>query len=121
MRLGTLCHIVLPDSGGTLAVANEPAKYADWAVAWAVRTLAWHGCRPVELQAKLVGGAHVLALPEGGRIGIQNERATLGLLRGQGIPVVASATGGTTGRTVRFYPATGALIVRPVGGSEFSL
>lgn len=121
LRIGALCHIMLPDSRSAPLDPEMPARYADWGVSWAVAALAAQGCQRHELIAKLAGGARVLSLPVGGEIGRQNAEATLAALRNLGIAVRASDLGGHAGRTVRFFPDTGLLAVRLVNGEQATL
>ena len=54
-------------------------------------------------------------------VGLRNDaavRAALGLAR---IRIVATATGGTRGRTVRVYPETGVVTVRVAGAKDEQL
>lgn len=121
LRLGALCHVVLPRSGGQPADPQQPARYADQAVAWALAALAARGARPRELVAKLAGGARVLAAPLLPDIGAANAEAVQEALRAAGIPVRAADLGGGQGRTVRFLPASGVLEVRTSGGPPRAL
>lgn len=116
-RQGALAHIVLADAGGTPTDPAAPAKYANWAVRALVQALARGGARPDGLVAKLVGGAQVLAMPLAADVGRKNVAATLAALAALGIPVRGQETGGTVGRTIAFFPGTGAVAVRPVRGA----
>lgn len=116
LRVGILCHIVLPSSSGMPVDPSIPAKYADSGVAWAVDALVVKGARREELVAKLAGGAKVLAFPLATDIGRQNTVATLAALDALGVQVQGSMTGGTIGRTLWFCPETGIVEVRPLNG-----
>lgn len=113
LAAGVLCHVVLPDSGGTPPDPSQPARYADWAVSWAVAALRVLGARPEELVAKWAGGASVLPLPTD--VGRQNAEAVARALATAGVRPGGHDVGGTVGRTVRFWPASGVLEVRPLG------
>lgn len=115
LRLGAFCHVVLPRAPGADPDPDQPARYADQAVVWALEALARLGARPRELVAKLAGGARVLAAPLLPDIGAANAEAVADALRAAGIPVVAADVGGNHGRTARFLPGTGALEVRAAG------
>jgi chemotaxis receptor (MCP) glutamine deamidase CheD len=53
-------------------------------------------------------------------IGVRNEAAVREMLAAERIPVVAAATRGSKGRTIRVYPG-GAVISREAGGPEVEL
>jgi chemotaxis receptor (MCP) glutamine deamidase CheD len=54
-------------------------------------------------------------------IGTRNEDAVRALLAEAGIPVTATATAGSVGRTVRVHVATGTVTVREAGSQEVGL
>jgi chemotaxis protein CheD len=54
-------------------------------------------------------------------VGQRNEAAVRELLEGLRIPVVAAATGGTRGRTVRVDVETAAVLLREAGGKDAEL
>ena len=54
-------------------------------------------------------------------VGQRNEAAVRGLLKKMRIPVVAAATGGSKGRTIRVDVTTSAVTVREAGGTETEL
>jgi chemotaxis protein CheD len=114
-----LAHVVLPEAPGLSA---PPGRFADLAVPGLIaRTLA-RGSSRSRLEAVLVGGAQMFSLDGGGslEIGVRNEAAVRGLLAAERIPVVAAATGGSKGRTVRVRPG-GAVVVRAAGETEVEL
>jgi chemotaxis protein CheD len=54
-------------------------------------------------------------------IGARNEAAVRAALDRARVPVVAAATGGATGRTIRVHVATGTVTVREAGAQEVTL
>jgi chemotaxis protein CheD len=114
-----LAHIVLPDSGGR--EGDRPAKFAERAVPALIGALGHHGVRAESLEAILVGGAQMFSTGTGMEIGARNEAAVRAELRRAGIPVTATATAGSVGRTVRVHVATGNVTVREAGSSEVTL
>ena len=121
-RLGIagLAHIVLPQSQGH---GNENArKFADLAVPELVSELEALGARKVRLEAVLVGGASMFAVSTSSlEVGQRNEAAVLQILKSMRIPVLATATGGSRGRTIRVDVATTAVTVREAGGKDTEL
>ena len=115
MGIAGLAHIVLP-SAGRDAVEN-PRKFADRAVPELVSELEARGARRMRLEAALVGGASMFAATVL-EVGSRNEVAVREELRGMRIPVVAAATGGSRGRTIRVDAASGTVTVREAGGRE---
>ena len=114
-----LAHIMLPEAlaGGGLA-----GKFADVAVpALVERTTALGTSRPM-LEAVLVGGAQMFSLGDSGAmdIGARNVTAVREALAKERIPVVAAATGGAKGRTIRVVPG-GAVLSKEAGGAEIAL
>jgi chemotaxis protein CheD len=114
-----LAHIVLPDSGGR--EADRPGKFAERAVPALIAALGPHGVRPDSLDAVLVGGAQMFSTSTGMEIGARNEAAVRAALLLAGIPVTATATAGSVGRTVRVHVASGTVTVREAGSKEVGL
>jgi chemotaxis protein CheD len=121
MGIAGLAHIVLPQSQGHAANEN-PRKFADLAVPEMLSELEAAGARKVRLEAVLVGGASMFAVSAASlEVGQRNEEAVRALLKGLRIPVVATATGGKRGRTIRVDVATSAVTVREAGGKDEEL
>jgi chemotaxis protein CheD len=80
-----------------------------------------HGVHAESLDAILVGGAQMFSMSTGMEIGARNEAAVRAELQRAGIPVTASATAGSVGRTVRVHVATGTVTVREAGSTEETL
>ena len=121
-RLGKagLAHVVLPQSQGH--GAENPLKFADHAVPELIRRLVGIGGRRGLLEAVLVGGASMFATTSASlEVGQRNEAAVRELLAKLGIPVIATATGGNRGRTIRVDVASGAVTVREAGGTDTTL
>jgi chemotaxis protein CheD len=120
MGIAGLAHIVLPQSNGH---ANEnPRKFADLAVPELVSELEDTGARKVRLEAVLVGGASMFAVSASSlEVGQRNEAAVREQLKKLRIPVAATATGGSKGRTIRVDVATAAVVYREAGGKDTEL
>jgi chemotaxis protein CheD len=114
-----LAHVMLPESGGH--ASDHPAKYGDQAVPALVARLGRLGVSPVALEAILVGGAQMFVDAAGMGIGARNDAAVRAALVRARIPVVAAATGGSTGRTIRVQVATGTVTVREAGAQAVIL
>jgi chemotaxis protein CheD len=118
-RLGTagLAHVVLPQS----PEGQRSLKFADRAVPELVSRLLGLGARRIRLEAVLVGGASMFAASPALEVGSRNEAAVREQLESLHIPVLASATGGSRGRTVRVDVATTTVSVREAGGRDAEL
>ena len=101
--------------------ADRPAKFADRGVPALIGALGHQGVRTESLEAILVGGAQMFSMSTGMEIGARNEAAVRAELRRAGIPVTATATAGSMGRTVRVHVATGTVTVREAGAKETTL
>jgi len=122
-KVAGLAHVVLPGSDPS----DRPnGRFAGSALPALLDALTAIGgtADPRRYQARLAGGAHVLAI--GGsrspRIGAMNAEAVKAALTAAAVPLVAEDIGGGLGRTVWFDPSDGGLIrVRTVGGLEVVL
>jgi len=117
-----LAHVMLPEAIGR---GGGPAgKFADRAVPELVARTTALGTSRTALRAVLVGGAQMFTLGGGAGsaldIGVRNESAVRAALATERIPVVASATGGARGRTIRVFPG-GAVLSKEAGGAEIEL
>jgi chemotaxis protein CheD len=120
MGVAGLAHVVLPDSEGHKA-ANR-FKFADQAVPELIDRVIALGGRPSRLEAVLVGGASMFAVTGSSlEVGQRNEAAIREILKARRIPVVAAATGGQKGRTIRVDAATSGITVKEAGAAETEL
>lgn len=113
-----LAHVVLPESR---AGATEPGKFADLAVPELIARLRRAGATEARLEAVLAGGAKMFELGSELDIGARNEAAVRSALTQARISVVAAATGGNRGRTVKVMPSEGTVTVREAGGETVTL
>ena len=111
--VGGLAHIVLPESRGQ---EGPPAKYVDTAIPELIRRIELAGGQAAKLNAKIAGGANMLASQAVSTIGDQNLAAIRRMLREFGIPIVAEHCGGAQGRRMTFYPNSGRVTIEVVGG-----
>ena len=120
MGIAGLAHIVLPMSPGV--THDNPRKFADRAIPAMLEELDALGARRIRLEAVLVGGAAMFSVSAASmEVGQRNEAAVRELLEAHRIPVVATATGGDKGRTIRVDVATSTVTVREVGGKDEEL
>jgi chemotaxis protein CheD len=120
MGVAGLAHIVLPQAQGHSG--DNSRKFADFAVPALVSELEAEGARTIRLEAVLVGGASMFAVSASSlEVGQRNEAAVRDLLKTMRIPVKATATGGSKGRTIRVDVATSAVHYREAGGKDTEL
>jgi len=106
LGIGGLTHFVLPSAKGQ----ESGGRFGDVAVPALIGKLRQMGCNT--LNAKLFGGAAVLAGAKGPTVGDSNTQLALSVLETARIPVVARRTGGVDGMVLLFYSATGDAGVR---------
>lgn len=118
-RIAGLAHVVLP--AGTPAAGDPPVKYAPIAVPFLIEQVLSLGARRTRLEAVVVGGASMFGATSSLEVGQRNEQAVVELLDAARIPVVARATGGNRGRTIRVYVGDGRVTARVAGSGDEEL
>ena len=122
-KIAGMVHVMLPDSTKILNNANK-AKFADTGIDELITQMLTLGAERRVLIAKIAGGAQMFAFSntnEMMRIGERNIEATKLKLRDLGISLKAEDTGANYGRTIEFYPETGALLIKSVGKDRKTL
>lgn len=112
-----MIHVMLPDSTLGKVDSLNVAKFADTGIDALIQLLKVEGVQPFRLKAKIAGGAQMFKFTsdkDSMRIGPRNVEAVKAQLRKNGIPIVAEDTGGSSGRTIEFNPATSKLNIRTV-------
>jgi chemotaxis protein CheD len=116
-RVGALAHVVLPTApaGST----GQTARYADQAIPLLVNELRGRGVALRGVQAVLCGGAAIFPPSQNSMdIGARNLQAITTELARVGLPVAATAVGGTVSRTITLHVATGLVHIRTVQDKE---
>jgi chemotaxis protein CheD len=114
-----LAHVVLPSAEGR---DGSPGKFADTAVPPLLEAVLGLGARQMRLEAVLVGGASMFSFGGNGlEVGQRNDAAVREALAALRIPVLASETGGSKGRTVRVNVETGLVTSKAAGEAELPL
>ena len=119
--VAALAHVMLPEA--TQPDPPQPHKFADLAVPALLELVLAHGASRTRLEAALVGGAAMFQFGGSGQdIGQRNAAAVTRLLEANRVPVRATETGGSKGRTVRVNVGREITItVREAGGREEQL
>jgi chemotaxis protein CheD len=119
LGIGALTHSQLPR-----CPANSPAtldraggrRYVDFAIRELTRQFDDLGARRAELEVKLFGGADVLLVTDAAStkptVGKLNCEAAIEVVEAEGLRVVASSLGGTSGLNIRFDTRTGEVRLR---------
>ena len=118
--IGAMAHVLLP-SHSLARDQSNPAKFPETAVPFLVQRMLAAGASRQRLVAKLAGGASMFAqlmTPGTVQMGERNIGASRAALRDAAIPIVGEAVGGERGRSVRFWPQTGRVETRTVGGED---
>ena len=116
MGVGGMNHMLLPDAGH--ADPGETSKlYGANLMELLLNDLYKNGARRQHLQFKLFGGGKLTG--NGFDAGERNIDFVNEFFRNEGLNVISSSLGGTSGRRIEFHPATGRsrqklLIDRPV-------
>lgn len=115
-KIAGMVHIMLPDSSLDRSGRMNHAKYADSGIYALMELLKEKGVRPMSLKAKIAGGSQMFKFGSSDtlRIGPRNVEAVKNELKRLSIPIIAEETGGSSGRTIEFDPATSMLSVRTV-------
>ena len=116
-KIAGLVHIMLPDSSLGRSEGLNVAKFADTGIRALVDLLKSEGAQTFRLKAKIAGGAQMFQFTSDKdtmRIGPRNVEAVKAELRKNSIPLIAEDTGGNSGRTIEFNPATAKLNIRTV-------
>ncbi|MGE7664991.1 chemotaxis protein CheD [Ureibacillus composti] len=116
-NIAGLVHVMLPDSSLARKESINAAKFADTGIEELIERLKREGAHPFRLKAKIAGGAQMFKFTsdkDSMRIGPRNVEAVKNMLKKNGISIVAEDTGGNSGRTIEFDPATSKLSIRIV-------
>lgn len=102
--VGGLLHAMLPEADGPV---ENPAKYVDSGLDEMLSAMVRLGASPENLTAKLAGGSAMLDLSIGDGVGARNVAAAERALADADVELLASETGGDSGRSVSFSPTSG--------------
>jgi chemotaxis protein CheD len=115
-RIGGMNHFLLPFGQGH--GTDRPVRYGLFAMEILVNELMKQGAVKARLQAKIFGGAKIMA--DLGDIGKANARFAQEFLHTEGIPCLAESLGGTNARRIVFRPSTGVARMMLVPSSNLS-
>ena len=108
-----LSHIMLPDSKAAMNGSATPMRYADSAIPMMIKQMESMGAQRSRLRSKIAGGATMFTISSDKfNIGERNIAAVKKVLSELRIPIIAEDIGENFGRTLFFYPETGAMEIR---------
>jgi chemotaxis protein CheD len=119
LGVGALTHSQLPrcptNSFAGLSLA-EGRRYVDFSIRDIARQFDALGAHRTEVEVKLFGGADVLLVSDEAAtkatVGKLNCEAAIEVLRDEGLAVIASSLGGSSGLNIRFDTRTGEVLLR---------
>jgi len=106
-KIGGMNHFMLPFWNGE---GLESPRYGNIAILRLIDEMVKLGAKKKNLVAKIFGGGKVLSEVNYFHIGEQNIAVAYRVLNEEGIPVVASSTGGDRGRKIIFRSHTGEIL-----------
>jgi chemotaxis protein CheD len=110
-RFGGINHYLLPHGAGPVV----SLRYGNMSIERLIGEMHDLGARLDKLEAKIFGGAAVLAVgTPADSVGTQNVRMAIDRLRRYRIRVTARRTGGSNGLLIRYSTGTGEVMVRMV-------
>ncbi|MFK7876063.1 MAG: chemotaxis protein CheD [Paracoccaceae bacterium] len=108
--IGGMNHMLLGGVASTRISGYDVAGVADMELL--INGLIKLGASKSNLQAKLFGGSQMIASKNA--IGQKNVEFTMSFLKEENIPCVNSSVGGTSARSLKFWPTTGRVSMRLV-------
>jgi chemotaxis protein CheD len=112
-RVGAMAHVVLPESGGKDR-EGSPGKYADTAIPRMIEGMKEAGAIKSRITIKMAGGARIFSNVKEGSlldIGFRNLAAVRQALLVNGLNLKGENTGGSHGRSLLLYVASGLTMV----------
>lgn len=117
LGVGGLNHFLLPGEEGAGA-GERSARYGVYAMEVLINDILRRGGRKDRLEAKIFGGANVIAAGSGDTVGARNAAFVRRYLSGEGVPVAAADVGGERARRVFFFPCSGRVSVLRLADAE---
>jgi len=118
IKLGSLLHIMLPETNGK---ETNVFKFADTGIRETLRKMAVFGGVKNRYICKIAGGAQMFALSGGGdfgNIGQRNIESVKRILQAEGIKIKSQEVGGNSARTMLLELETGTVKLRTIGKPE---
>jgi chemotaxis protein CheD len=114
VRTGGMNHFMLPDGDGT----DGSGRYGSYAMELLINEMFKLGARRETMQAKIFGGAQVMAGFTTMNVGERNTQFVIDYLSTERIPVVSQDVLDIHPRKVCFFPVTGKALVKRLAHSH---
>jgi chemotaxis protein CheD len=114
VRAGGMNHFMLPDGDG----ADGFGRYGSYAMELLINQMLKIGARRESMQAKVFGGAQVMAGFNSMNVGEKNTKFVMDYLATERIPVVSQDVLDIHPRKVCFFPVTGKALVKRLAHSH---
>jgi chemotaxis protein CheD len=114
VRAGGMNHFMLPDGDGS----DGAGRYGSYAMELLINEMLKKGARRESMQAKIFGGAQVMAGFTTMNVGERNTKFVLDYLSTERIPVVSQDVLDIHPRKVCFFPVTGKALVKRLAHSH---
>ena len=116
-KVAGMAHAMLPSAPAGMEAEENPAKFADTAVADLIERMKKLGARSERMVARLVGGATMFSFSGQGNkdqpsLGDRNSKTARDSLVANGLLLQAEDTGGNFGRSIELSAEDGSLQVR---------
>jgi chemotaxis protein CheD len=121
--VGGMNHFMLPADQRESAAGAENARYGAYAMEVLINEVLKRGGRRERLEAKVFGGANVIAGMTTTAVGDRNVRFVLDYLHRESIAVAARDLGGQAARKLAYFVGSGRVLVRhlPVAATAADL
>ncbi len=113
-NIGGMAHIMLPEKSKAKHDSGAPGQFADLAVKNLVEEMLKLGAKREDIEAKMAGGAEMFRNLRSNHIslGERNIIAVRQALEEEEIKLTSEDTGGTSGRSIKFFLDSGEIEVR---------
>ncbi|MEH6347312.1 MAG: chemotaxis protein CheD [Bermanella sp.] len=115
LKIGGMCHFVLPKKTGGISELSLDGRYCDGAMALFEKEAHKHGTNLDEYQGKIFGGSNMLTnltLKEDELVGTKNTEAAVNWLLKKGVSLLVAHVGETGHRRIVFDVANGDVWVK---------
>lgn len=116
LGIGGMNHFMLAEGTRGGWGASESTRYGNFAMEKLINELLKAGCSRETMEIKVFGGGNVT--DTNNAIGTQNAEFVLRYLRDEGLRYAAQDLGGQQPRRIHYYPSTGRVVRRLLGGTE---
>ena len=116
LGIGGMNHFMLAEGERGGWGADQSTRYGNFAMEKLINELLKAGCSRASMEIKVFGGGNVTDTSNA--VGSQNADFVIRYLKDEGLRYAAQDLGGQQPRRIHYFPATGRVIRRLLGGSE---